>query len=110
MNITAPRPLEPYAGSTLVFNSEPPTLLIENAGTSGARAIWLRFEVARDWSVQPIVCRADEISLGGGGRTSYRLPAPLGAGYTYTGARARPTAPTSVPSSSVSNFGVVRRS
>ena len=28
VNITAPRPLEPYAGSTLVFNGEPPTLLI----------------------------------------------------------------------------------
>jgi hypothetical protein len=64
VNITAPRPLEPYAGSTLVFNGEPPTLLIENAGTSGARTIWLQLEVASDTSFQQIVHQADQISLG----------------------------------------------
>ena len=35
VNITAPRALEPYAGSTLAFSGEPQTLLIENAGRSG---------------------------------------------------------------------------
>jgi hypothetical protein len=107
VNITAPRPLEPYAGSTLVFNGEPPTLLIENAGTSGARTIWLQLEVASDTSFQQIVHQADQISLGGNGRTSYRLPAPLGAGYTYYWRTRAADGANTGPYSSVSNFNVV---
>ena len=107
VNISAPRPLEPYAGSTLVFNGEPPTLLIENAGTSGARTIWLQLEVASDTSFQQIVHQADQISLGGNGRTSYRLPAPLGAGYTYYWRTRAVDGANTGPYSSVSNFNVV---
>src|SRR6478752_7983739 len=55
VNITAPRPLEPYAGSTLTFSNEPPTLLIENAGTSGNRALYLRIEVGADDAFKQIV-------------------------------------------------------
>ena len=47
VSITAPKPLEPGAGSTLVFGGEPPTLLIENSGTSGARSLWLQPYVRR---------------------------------------------------------------
>jgi len=107
VNISAPRPLEPYAGSTLVFDGEPPTLLIENAGTSGARTIWLQLEVAADTSFQQIVHQADQISLGGNGRTSYRLPAPLGAGYTYYWRTRAADGANTGPYSSVSNFNVV---
>ena len=107
VNITAPRPLEPYAGSTLVFDGEPMTLLIENAGTSGARTIWLQLEVAADTSFQQIVHQADQISLGGNGRTSYRLPAPLGAGYTYYWRTRAVDGANTGPYSSVSNFNVV---
>ena len=66
VNITAPRPLEPYAGSTLVFSGEPPTLLIENAGTTGARSIWLQLDVASDSSFRQIVYQADQITPGTG--------------------------------------------
>src|SRR5688500_4792108 len=83
VNITAPRPLEPGTGSTVVFDGQPMTLLIENAGTSGARSIWLQLEVSADQSFQQLVHQADQIALGDNGRTTYRLPAPLGAGYTY---------------------------
>ena len=83
VNITAPKALEPFAGSTLTFNGEPMTLLIENAGSSGPRSLWLQLEVGTDTSFQQIVHQADQIALGTNGRTSYRLPAPLGAGYTY---------------------------
>jgi hypothetical protein len=83
VNITAPRLLEPSADSTLTFNNEPMTLLIENAGTSGARTIYLQLEIAVDTAFQQLVHQADQIALGPNGRTSYRLPAPLGAGYTY---------------------------
>lgn len=83
VNITAPRLLEPYADSTLVFDGEPQTLLIENAGTSGARSLWLQIEVGTDSAFQQLVHQADQVQLGANGRTAYRLPAPLGAGYTY---------------------------
>ena len=107
VNITAPRPLEPGAGSTLVFNNEPPTLLIENAGTSGARSIWLQLEVGTDANFQQIVYQADQIALGSNGRTAYRLPAPLGAGYTYFWRTRAADGANTGPYSSVSSFSVV---
>ncbi len=107
VNITAPRPLEPGAGSTLVFNGEPLTLLIENAGTTGARSIWLQLEVSADQSFQQIVHQADQIALGGNGRTEYRLPAPLGAGYTYYWRSRAVDGANTGPYSPVSNFNVV---
>ena len=107
VNITAPRPLEPYAGSTLVFDGNPPTLLIENAGTTGARNIWLQLEMSTDTGFSQIVHQADQIALGEGGRTAYRLPAPLGAGYTYYW-RSRAADGANVgPYSAISSFAVV---
>ena len=108
VNITAPRPLEPYAGSTLVFSGEPPTLLIENAGTSGSRAIWLQLEVGTDSNLQQIVYQADRIEPGSGGRTTYRLPAPLGAGYTYYWRTRAADGANTGPYSAVSDFTVVQ--
>ena len=64
VNITAPRNLEPGAGSTLTFNGEPMTLLIENAGSSGSRTIWLQLEVGTDAGFQQIVHQADQIKIG----------------------------------------------
>jgi len=107
VNITAPRPLEPSAGSTLVFDGQPPTLLIENAGTSGARTIWLQLEVSADQVFQQVVHQADQIALGSNGRTSYRLPAPLGAGYTYYWRTRAVDGANTGPYSQVSNFNVV---
>src|SRR5436190_20385429 len=83
VNITAPRPIEPFADSTVTFTGEPMTMLIENAGSSGARAIYLQLEIATDNGFRQLVHQADQIALGPNGRTSYRMPAPLGAGYTY---------------------------
>ena len=107
VNITAPRPLEPGAGSTLVFNNEPPTLLIENAGTSGVRTIWLQLEVGTDANFQQLVYQADQIALGSNGRTAYRLPAPLGAGFTYFWRTRAADGANTGPYSSVSSFSVV---
>ena len=89
------------------FNGEPPTLLIENAGTSGARTIWLQLEVGTDAGFQQIVHQADQIALGGNGRTSYRLPAPLGAGYTYYWRTRAADGANTGPYSAVSSFSVV---
>ena len=81
--ITAPKPLEPGAGARLVAQAEPYTLLIENPATSGPRPIWLQLDVAADANFQQLVHQADKIEPGPNGRTSYKLPAPLSAGFTY---------------------------
>ena len=107
VNITAPRPLEPYAGSTLTYTGEPLTLLIENAGSSGSRTIWLQLEVGTDASFQQIVHQADQIQLGSNGRTTYRLPAPLGAGYTYYWRTRAVDGANSGPYSAVASFSVI---
>jgi hypothetical protein len=107
VNITAPQPLEPYAGSTLIFDGQPQTLLVENAGTSGARSLWLQLEVGTDSGFQQIVHQADQISLGANGRTSYRMPAPLGAGYTYYWRTRAADGANVGPYSAVSTFTVV---
>jgi len=105
--ITAPKPLEPTAGTTMTFTAEPPTLLIENAGSSGVRSLWLQVEVGTDAGFQQVVHSADRLTPGEGGRTSYRLPEPLGAGFTYYWrSRAQDGANTG-PYSNVSSFTVV---
>lgn len=107
VNITAPRNLEPYANSTLVFSEEPPTLLIENAGSTGSRAVWLQIEVGTDFGLTQIVHQADQVTPGANGRTSYRLPAPLGAGYTYYWRTRAMDGANASPYSAVSAFVVV---
>ena len=107
VSITAPSPLEPSAGTTMEFNSEPPVLLIENPGTTGVRTLYLQLEIGTDAGFSQIVHQADQITPGANGRTVYRLPEPLGAGFTYYWrARASDGANTG-PYSAVSNFNVV---
>lgn len=107
VSITAPKPLEPGAGATLVAQSDPYTLLIENAGTSGQRVIWLQLEIAADANFQQVVHQADKIEPGPNGRTSYRLPEPLGAGFTYFWRSRAADGANTGPYSAVSNFTVV---
>ena len=105
--ITAPKPLEPHAGQTLTFSAEPPSLLIENAGTSGVRTIWLQLEVSTDAGFAHMVHQADQITPGSNGRTTYRLPEPLGAGYTYFWRSRASDGANTGPFSAVSSFNVV---
>lgn len=107
VSITAPKPLEPGAGTTLTFDAEPPTLLIENAGSSGVRALWLQLEVGTDAGFQQVVHSADRLTPGDGGRTAYRLPEPLGAGFTYYWRSRALDGANTGPYSAVSSFTVV---
>lgn len=107
VSITAPKPLEPIAGSTLTAHVDPFTLLIENAGTSGQRTIWLQLDIAADENFQQLVHQADQIPPGEGGRTVYRLPEPLGAGYTYYWRSRALDGANAGPYSAVSSFSVV---
>ena len=107
VNITAPKPLEPYPGETLTYNGEPVTLLIENAGTSGVRELMLQLEVAADDRFAQILHQDDRIAPGPNGRTSYRMPAPLGAGYTYYWRTRAVDGANTGPYSSIYSFSVV---
>ncbi len=58
-------------------------------------------------SFQQLVHQADQIALGSNGRTAYRLPAPLGAGYTYFWRTRAADGANTGPYSAVSSFNVV---
>ena len=107
VNITAPRALEPFAGQRISYTGEPPALLIENAGTSGVRAIFLEVDVAGDPSFTQLVHHNDRVAPGEGGRTLYRLPTALPAGYTYYWRTKASDGANSGPYSEASNFSVV---
>ncbi len=81
--ITAPKPLEPLMGQQVVADGTPTTLLIENSGTSGQRELFLQVDVAADAGFQQFLHQANRVTPGPNGRTSYRLPEPLGPGHTY---------------------------
>ena len=83
VEITAPLTLEPIGGQQIVASNGPVNLLIQNAGTTGQRALFLQVEVGADANFQQILHQAARIQPGPDGRTSYRLPEPLGAGHTY---------------------------
>lgn len=82
--ITQPKPLEPGTGSQLTAQeSTLTTLVMENPSTTGQRTLWLEVQVASDAEFRQVVHQADRITPGEGGRTSYQIPEPLRAGFTY---------------------------
>ena len=83
VSITAPTPLDPPQGAEVIASGAPVTLTAQNATTTGQRQLFLQFEVAADVNFQQVLHRADRVEPGGNGRTAYRMPEPLGAGYTY---------------------------
>jgi len=83
VTITAPRPLEPFAGQTLETTQQPFTFLIENGSTSGVRPLFLQFQLASDADFQRIVHSADNIAAGPNGRTTYRMTTTLGTPGVY---------------------------
>jgi hypothetical protein len=107
ISITAPKPLEPGMGQQVVADGTPQTLLIENAGTSGPRELFLQVDVAADATFQQLVHQAGRVTPGANGRTSYRLPEPLGAGRTYYWRSRAADGANTGPFSDVSHFAVV---
>jgi hypothetical protein len=107
VSISAPKPLEPIAGTQVVNNGTPQTLLIENAGTSGQRELWLQVELAADANFRQVLHQADRVTPGPNGRTSYRIPEPLGAGHTYYWRSRAMDGANTGPYSSTAHFAVV---
>jgi len=83
VNITAPKPVDPTVGSRIAVDSQPLTLTVENASTSGVRPLSYLFEVATDSSFNNKVFTRDGITPGDGGRTAIKLPEALATGRTY---------------------------
>lgn len=105
--ITAPKPLLPEQNKLIVATEQPLDLVIENAGTSGVRPLWLDVELAMDVDFANVVVQAGRLTPGDDGRTAYRIPALLPAETTYYWrARAADGANTG-PFSAVASFRVL---
>src|SRR5262245_10578409 len=83
VEISAPKILEPAAGTKIAVDKQPVTLLIENAATNGVRPLYYTFEVATDSNFSNKVFSREQVAPGDAGRTSLRLPDPLQTGRTY---------------------------
>jgi hypothetical protein len=83
VEISAPKPLEPIGGALISGDSQPITLLLENAGSNGQRPLTYSFEVATDAGFGNKLFTREGIGPGTNGRTSLRLPDPLGSGRSY---------------------------
>lgn len=83
VSISAPRLLEPTPGAQVNSTTQPLTLMIENATTSGVRPLSYTFEVAADAGFANNVFVRDGVSQGDNGQTSLRLPGALASGRTY---------------------------
>ena len=83
VNITAPSPIEPKDGQRIATDTQPVTLRLGNATTSGPRPLSYLFELATDAGFTSRVFTREGIVPGDGGSTSLRLPDPLASGRSY---------------------------
>jgi hypothetical protein len=107
VEITAPKALEPGIGQQILANGSPQSLLIENAGTNGPRQLFLQVQIATDATFQQLLHHAERVTPGPDGRTSYRLPEPLGPGHTYYWRVRGADGANSGPYSTTAHFAVV---
>src|SRR5919198_4479150 len=82
VEISSPKPLEPN-GARIEVESQPVTLLIENASTNGPRPLTYTIEVAIDAGFTNKVFEREGVTPGDGGRTTLRLPDHLATGRSY---------------------------
>ena len=82
VNITPPIPVEPKDGVNIAVDAQPLTLVLDNATSNGVRPVTYTFEVATDTGFSNKVFVREGVAPGEG-RTSLRLPDPLGSGRTY---------------------------
>ena len=82
VNITPPVPVDP-AGAKVPVSSQPLTLIVANASTTGVRPLSYLFEVATDTGFTNKIFTRDNVTPSDSGRTSLRLPDPLPSGHTY---------------------------
>lgn len=83
VSITTPKLLEPGQSWTISKEKQPITLLIENASTTGERALTYNFEIATDAEFSTKVFTREAVAPGEGGRTALQLPDALASDRTY---------------------------
>jgi hypothetical protein len=83
IEISAPKMLEPSAGTKISIEKQPVTLLIENAGSNGPRPLTYAFDIATDTGFSNKVFSREGIAQGEAGRTSLRMTDTLATGHTY---------------------------
>src|SRR5437879_1664373 len=105
VNITAPTPLQPAVAAQIAVDQQPLTLVVQNASTSGVRPLSYLFEVAADAAFTNKVFARGSVPPGDG-KTSVKLPDPLGTGRMYYWRAQAQDGANSGPYSDAANFGV----
>lgn len=82
VEITAPRPLVPLSGATVLATGPAVSLVVDNATTNGVRPLSYTFQVSADTGFGALAFSADGVTPGGEGRTSVTVP-NLDPGRTY---------------------------
>lgn len=82
VEITAPRPLVPLSGATILADGPSVSLVVDNATTNGVRPLSYTFQVSADTSFTTLAYAADGVPPGSDGRTSVTV-STLAPGRTY---------------------------
>jgi len=83
VEISAPQPVQPSAGSQVASDTQPISLVVQNAKTTGVRPLTYVFEIASDSGFATKVFSQTGVTPGTNGQTSVRLPQNLSAERTY---------------------------
>jgi hypothetical protein len=83
VGITAPLVVAPGVDAMVDTNTQPITLQVANAETTGVRPLSYRFEIASDPNFTNQVFAKDGVPQDASGRTSMTLPGPLSAERKY---------------------------
>jgi hypothetical protein len=82
VGISAPSTMDPAQGTKIPVSSQPISLTVANATTTGVRPLSYLFQVATDANFANVVFSRDGVAPGEG-RTSLRLPDALATGRSY---------------------------
>ena len=82
VEISAPQPVAPLSGATVMSTTPAVTLVVENATTTGVRPLTYTFQVSADGSFDSLVFSGDGIPPGSDGRTQVTV-STLTAGRVY---------------------------
>lgn len=82
VEITAPRPLVPLSGATILAEGQAVSLVVDNATTNGVRPLSYTFQVGTDAGFGTLAFSAEGVPPGGDGRTGVTV-STLDPGRTY---------------------------
>src|SRR6516164_9066071 len=83
VTISAPKLLQPAAGSQLSFEQQPITLVLANSTSTGIRPLTYVFQISTDSAFGTTLFSQTGVAAGTSGQTTFRLPSSLSADHTY---------------------------